>query len=300
MSKVISPLTGSDKVRKVSSLNIPKLIKNYADDYQLDVSRFFVGVDELAIYQCQSSGLKFYYPFQLAGDGKFYSELSRNYKGYYNPWKWEHAEAASYVNEGDRVLEIGCGNGYFLKEIQKRGAIPLGLDLNPDAVEQGKKLGVQISDQPVSQHAVTHAEVYDVVCAFQLFEHVNEVGTFLGDTIRCLRPGGKLIIGVPNNDSQLFIRDPYHTLNLPPHHMLLWDSRSLGGLTGCYPLEVVGISSQPVSKIDRSLIYRLWLEQKMGSGAFSSFVHAITRVFVKNLPLFPSEGATVLAIYKKS
>lgn len=299
MNSVISPLTGKANVQKIASLDIQRLISQYAGEYQLDVSRIFAKVGELSVYRCDQTGLKFYYPFELAGDGDFYAELSEHYKGYYNPWKWEHAKAAAFIHEGDEVLEIGCGNGYFLKEIQKKGAKTLGLDLNPQAIEKGRKLGVTITDQPIADHAATHTAAYDVVCAFQLFEHVNDVGQFLKDAIACLKTGGKLIIGVPNNDSAIFSKDPYHTLNLPPHHMLLWDKTSLASLADLFPLSITEIEAQPLNKTDKSIIYRLWLEKNLGKSTLSTFMHTFTRFVVKNLPLIQSEGATALAIYQK-
>ena len=65
--------------------------------------------------------------------------------------------------------------------------------------------------------------------------------------IDCLRPGGKLIISVPNNDS--FIKDnplPSKILNMPPHHMGLWGNESLSKLCNIFPLECIELKIEPL------------------------------------------------------
>jgi 2-polyprenyl-3-methyl-5-hydroxy-6-metoxy-1,4-benzoquinol methylase len=299
MTSIISPLTGKNNVRKEQVLDIQKVKSKYLSDFGIDVSRFFEGISELAIYQCQDSKLRFYYPFSVVSDGAFYADLAKSYKSYYHPWKWEHEKVFQMINSNEKVLEIGCGQGSFLQKIKEKNVQTIGIDLNPDAVEQGKKVGLVILNETIAEHAKNNAESYDNVCAFQLFEHVNEVGDFLENTVKCLKKGGLLAIGVPNNKSQYFQKDLYHTLNLPPHHMLLWDSDSLSYLAQLYNLEVIEIVAQPVSRMNKATIYKLWLQHSFGDNLFSKFVYTTTRFIIKNLPIFNNEGVTIVAIYRK-
>ncbi|MDF7820160.1 class I SAM-dependent methyltransferase [Runella sp. MFBS21] len=296
---VVSPLTGKDNVVLESQLSASQIIEQYQKEFSVDVSSYFKGLDNIDIYQCQTSQLRFYYPFSLAGDGQFYADLARVYKGYYSLWKWEHEKTIQHIKEGQKILEIGCGNGYFLQKIKEKKAEGIGLDFNPEAVAYGKTQGIQIIDQTIGVHATLHKEKYDMVCAFQLFEHVNEVGQFIKDSLTCLKKGGVFAIGVPNNDSPIFALDPYHTLNVPPHHMLLWDARSLAYLATQYDLSIVDISIQPSGAINRSMAYRLWLNKTLGNNILSSTTHILTRWLVKRLPVFP-QGATVVAVFRKN
>ena len=68
---------------------------------------------------------------------------------------------------------------------------------------------------------------FSFICSFQVLEHVYEVYGFLNSAIALLKNKGKLIIAVPNNNPYFLKHDKYHTLNLPPHHMGIWDERSL-------------------------------------------------------------------------
>lgn len=299
MFTVASPLTGKNNVHKEQVLDIQKVKYKYKTELNTDVSRFFGNVSELAIYQCQESKLRFYYPFSVVSDGEFYAELAQNYKGYYNLWRWEHEKIIQAIQPNEKVLEIGCGRGYFLEKLIEKGATPTGLDFNPEAIEEGQKMGIKILNETIKEHAKNHLESYDKVCAFQLFEHVNNVDDFLKDTVKCLKKGGLLTIGVPNNHSYYFRKDTYHTLNLPPHHMLLWDADSLAYVAKLYDLEIVEIVNQPVSRLHRGSIYKVWLQNFLGDNVFSKLVHIGTRFIVKSLPVFNNQGVTAVAIYRK-
>jgi 2-polyprenyl-3-methyl-5-hydroxy-6-metoxy-1,4-benzoquinol methylase len=299
MDKLISPLTGGTDVIKKLVLDIPTVKSKYKTELNTDVSRFFEGIHELAIYQCQTSKLKFYYPFSVVSDGQFYADLAKFYKGYYNLWRWEHQYIFDIIKPQEKILEIGCGRGYFLQKLLEKQTDSIGLDFNEDAIEEGKKMGVTILNQTIEEHAQKHPESYDTVCAFQLFEHVNEVQDFLKSTVKCLKKGGLLAIGVPNNDSYYFKNDPYHTLNLPPHHMLLWDKNSLAYVAEMFGLEVIEIINQPVNIMHRGMLYKLWLENNLGNNFLSKIIVASTRFIIKRLPLFNNQGITALAIYRK-
>lgn len=295
---VISPLTGSPEVALESRLLPKQIISQYKTQFGVDVSGYFKGLKTVDIYRCKTSGLRFYYPFNLAGDGQFYADLARVYKGYYSVWKWEHEKVNGLIQSEQKVLEIGCGRGYFLAKLKEKKAQATGLDFNPDAVEYGKTHDLNIVDETITAHAQKQAGAYDMVCAFQLFEHVNEVGDFLKDSIACLKKGGLLAIGVPNNDCYIFKEDPYHTLNVPPHHMLLWAPDSLRYVAQLFDLELIEVAVQPSVSVNKSTAYLLWLKKQFGDSAVVNFLHLTTRFLVKRLPVF-TQGPTVVAVYRK-
>src|SRR5690606_22887486 len=88
---------------------------------------------------------------------------------------------------------------------------------------------------------------FDVICSFQVLEHVYEVNDFINNQLRILKKGGRLIVGAPNNNPYLFIHDKYHTLNLPPHHAGLWNKKSLTSLEKVFNLEVEEVFYEPFS-----------------------------------------------------
>ena len=298
MTQIHSPLTGNTDVKLIQSLDVRRIEAQYLADVNVDVRRFFTGLAEVKIYECQTSGLRFYHPFTLAGDGEFYARLSASYQGYYSPWKWEHEVVYGHVAKGMDVLEIGCGNGYFLQKLQQNGCRPVGLELNEKAVEYGRQHGLPILNESLAVHAAANPGKYDMVCAFQVFEHVTEVRQMLEQAVACLKKGGILAIGVPNNDAYIFKKDLYHTLNLPPHHTLLWSPGSLGYLPRLFDLQTIGILTEPAHKIHKSATYRLFLRNLLKSKPLADAIHALSRVVVKNLPVF-NDGAAVVGMFRK-
>lgn len=298
MNQVYSPLTENTNVKLVNRLNVTQIKNNYKSDIHIDVSRFFEGLDYVEIYECQQSGLQFYYPFSLAGDADFYAQLSKTYKSYYSPWKWEHQIVYKHLKPGLKVLEIGCGYGYFLERAKQTGCDVLGLELNEDAVKYGQDNNLPITNESLETHAEKFSETYDIVCAFQVYEHVSNVRDMLIQAVRCLNKGGILALGVPNNDSYLFKEDLYHTLNLPPHHTLLWAPGSLAYLPQILPLETLQIVTEPANKNHRSSAYRLFLKKYLKNEALINLIHMLTRPVVKMFPVIDA-GATVVSIFKK-
>jgi hypothetical protein len=84
-----SPITGNNS-EIIYEFNVKDVVNLYKKDFQLDVSRFFDGLDTFSLFECKDTGFKFYYPFNLAGDSRFYEDLSKDNKLYYPTWKWEN------------------------------------------------------------------------------------------------------------------------------------------------------------------------------------------------------------------
>jgi 2-polyprenyl-3-methyl-5-hydroxy-6-metoxy-1,4-benzoquinol methylase len=298
MNSIWSPLTGNTQVKLLHSLDVATIINNYENELNIDVRRFFSDINQIDIYECLQSGLQFYYPFTLAGDAAFYAKLSETYKGYYSPWKWEHSHVYNSLKPRMKVLEIGCGYGYFLQKLKQLDIDCIGLELNDKAVEYGKEHLLPILNEDLAVHAQNHKEKYDVVCAFQVYEHVSNLRQMLEQAVACLKQGGILALGVPNNDSYLLRNDIYHTLNLPPHHTLRWNPVSLGYLPQILPLEKITITTEPANKNHKSSSYRLHLQKFINKSKLTTLIHTLTRPIVKQLPLF-TEGATVIGIFRK-
>lgn len=239
-----SPLTGDENVSELSEIPTDYIIEGYAKSFGIDVSSTLTGVSHVKILRCNATGFKFYFPFNLAGDGKFYEELQQ-YPWYYMGWKWEHRIVFDYLETHEKVLEIGCARGDFLKKLAQKVKTVRGLELNERAASVAKGRQLQVEVAMVEDHARANAEKYDTVCSFQVLEHIADVKSFLQASIAVLKPGGKLIVCVPNNDS--FIKNHSGAfLNMPPHHMGLWDKDSLQSLTGIFPLRLNEVFYEPL------------------------------------------------------
>jgi SAM-dependent methyltransferase len=97
-----------------------------------------------------------------------------------------------------RILDLGCGTGWFLREMRDKGWDSYGVEINLVAAELGrKKAGLNITAGTLRQ-ADFPEDFFDYVRANHSFEHTSCPSETLVEIRRILRPGGRLLIGVPN------------------------------------------------------------------------------------------------------
>ncbi|MDZ8055080.1 MAG: class I SAM-dependent methyltransferase [Aulosira sp. ZfuVER01] len=246
--QIKSPLTNSLNVVLEQEIEVNSIVKGYQDWLQIDVSRYFGELKHIQIYRCNDTGYRFYYPSNLEGDEELYIKL-QNFPWYYVDWKWEYEIVSKAILSKDPVLEIGCGRGVFIDKMQQTGAICRGLELNESAAKRGREKGLDIFMETIEKHAKNNFGKYDVVISFQVLEHVFNVREFLQSSIEVLKPEGKLIICVPNNDSFVKYAKGWVT-NMPPHHMGLWNEESLKSIQNLFPVKVTKVYFEPLSTYD--------------------------------------------------
>lgn len=241
---VKSPLTGKD-ASLAQSIQSSRLVNGYRQLYGYDATSYFKDLPTIGLYQCDT-GYRFYYPFSVAGDESLYRCLER-FDWNYKQNKWEYEAALPFIQNGDKILDVGCGEGNFLVKARMRGAVASGIELNRQAAQIARGKNIRIHEELLDSHQPS--DPYDVITSFQVLEHVADPLSFIQSCIKVLRPGGTLLIGVPNNDS--FLRfDPDNWLNQPPHHMGLWTRRSLTALADITKLDVCAFEAEPLTETD--------------------------------------------------
>ncbi|HYF31094.1 MAG TPA: class I SAM-dependent methyltransferase [Chitinophagaceae bacterium] len=291
-----------------AQIDTRELASLYHERAGTDARRFF-NAAVICLYVCNDCGLKFYWP-QAIGDGKFYDELQQ-YSGYYLQEKPEFREAAKFISSADNVLEIGCGEGLFANSIQYNSYT--GLEFSEDAIRKAKQQGLNVLNESLQQHASTHEAQYDVVCYFQVLEHVSHPGSFIRDSLKCLKQGGKLLIAVPSEDS--FIKDVVNFyLNMPPHHASRWTDRTLTKIAELYNLELMQLYHEPLHAIHKQFYLKTKLNKQLSALVGKKYKAVDTGVFNKliygtaTLSSFALKGLidskniigqSVLGVYKK-
>lgn len=91
-----------------------------------------------------------------------------------------------------KVLDIGCGNGFFLKKIATQGCKDYyGLEPSKQAVDfLPKEINKKriIIDTFGSKHF--QKDYFDLICSFQVLDHILEPNQFIKDCFTILKPGG--------------------------------------------------------------------------------------------------------------
>ena len=105
-----------------------------------------------------------------------------------------------HVRAGDRVLDLGCGEGAFAAALAQAGADVTGVDVAAEAVRRARVRAPQARiEQIVEGAALPLAEdAFDVVWAGEVLEHVADVVGLLAEVRRVLRWGGTLLATTPN------------------------------------------------------------------------------------------------------
>jgi len=186
-------------------------------------------------------------------------------------------------NKNIKILELGCGSGYFLYVLKKAGYKNLtGVDLGEEQLRVLQKLGVRdfvIQDDVFSFLKGTD-KIYNVICAFDLLEHFHkdELLDLLGLIHDCLTLGGKFIFRVPNGEALFPGRIRYGDLT----HELTFTRNSLAqvltvtGFNHCrfYPVKPVihGIKSLARRIIFEVFEKLLWLYLVAETGGVRGYI----------------------------
>jgi len=132
------------------------------------------------------------------------------------------------------LLEIGCGEGEFLKAAAENGWQATGIEVTESAAQTAReKHGLDVLTGTVEQHKDRLAPgSFDVVVLWGLVEHVRNPGELLRTARGLVRNGGAVLLYTPNADSI------FHRLARAAHLL------SFGLLKG--PMECVIIAMHPM------------------------------------------------------
>lgn len=97
-----------------------------------------------------------------------------------------------------KVLEIGCGSGALLREFAQRGHVCRGAETSDEARQlAGEMLSAFPSAKIVESIDAETPVDFDLVVSCEVLEHIQDDAEALAQWVRCLRPGGRLVLSVP-------------------------------------------------------------------------------------------------------
>jgi SAM-dependent methyltransferase len=99
--------------------------------------------------------------------------------------------------EGRRILDVGCGIGTYVSRFRAFTPDAYGVDIDPEKVEIAQRTLPNISWAP-AEELPFEDNAFDVVMLHEVIEHVEDDRQAIREAVRCVRPGGKVIIFAPN------------------------------------------------------------------------------------------------------
>ena len=241
---IISPLTNSQDVTLLKSINSDSLILDWKNSFDIDISQELNQHKSINLYQCNESKLKFFVPINIAGSDRLYEQLQR-FDWFYMPNKWEHKVALKNLSKCENVLEVGCAFGSFVESALKSGVNIQGIELNSSAVQVAKNNNLPVENIDLEEFANKYPGSQDVICSFQVLEHIPKPRNFIDLCLKTLKSNGKLIFCVPNADS--FLKYQYNLLDMPPHHMTQWAAETFKSLENIFPVRLEKVLKEPLA-----------------------------------------------------
>jgi len=136
-------------------------------------------------------------------------------------------------NVKGKLLDVGCGDGRFLRYAKEQGFEVWGIDFDKKSVENVKRnLGIDtvfpMSLEEFYEYAKEKNLKFDVITFFEVLEHQDKPRKFLEMVKGLLKEGGYIAGSVPNRE-RLFVEMDwkYSHEDYPPHHFLRFSKSSL-------------------------------------------------------------------------
>jgi len=187
---------------------------------------------ELFVKRCCNCGLLFLSSFDHINEELYRFSGMHQVSPDINQWliDTENDDQRRYeyclpIVTGKKVLDFGCGNGGFLIRIRDKVKSLMGVDLE-------KALSGHFGNQaiPFADNLDQINEKYDVITLFHVLEHLTDPSAMLKELKTFLKPGGQIIIEVPNaNDALLTLYDSeaFRNFTYWSFHLFIFNAETL-------------------------------------------------------------------------
>ncbi len=127
--------------------------------------------------------------------------------------------AAAAGRETGRLLVDGCGVGSYLGKLAPAAGQAIGLDIELERTFDAHLKAQQVTCA-AGEHLPFPADHFDLVLSHEVLEHVQDDRLAVQEIVRCLKPGGRLVLFVPNRGygfetHGIYWRGKYHFGNIP-------------------------------------------------------------------------------------
>ena len=146
-----------------------------------------------------------------------------------------------------KILDIGCGYGFFVDRLTKMGLDVTGMDIGTERLNWAKQnlAGSFIEGQLNDEYTKAHPNRYHVITMFHMLEHVQKPHALLKTCMSLLIPKGRLLIEVPNVYDELIKKnEEYNNFYWQHAHLSYFDYARLELLfrrSGCENFSIAGL-----------------------------------------------------------
>ena len=185
--------------------------------------------------KCRNCHLVYVNPIE--GNGKInedYSQRKNNDASIIRGSRLKAAKSQVHLlrkyNQGTDLLDIGCGEGFFLFNASRMGYTVKGIELCQEAAEYARKeFDLDIETKPFEE-AEFQENYFDVVTLWQVLEHVPHPLVILKEVHRILKPGGLVAVSTPDFGGVLAKILRRRWWNIRRLHVNQFTTRTLNGI----------------------------------------------------------------------
>jgi SAM-dependent methyltransferase len=181
----------------------------------------------------------------------YYEAFWEDQPGDPEPWAWEKRKALllQEAKRGDRVLDLGCGAGRFVRALAEHGATPVGVEVAEAALQRARASapGADLRlAEPDGALPLDDGEI-DLVWCSEVLEHVADTAHTLSEIRRVLHTGGRLLLTTPyhgraRNTAIALARWETH-LDPLGQHLRFYTRRSLRSTLEAFAFEDIRITT---------------------------------------------------------
>ena len=109
-------------------------------------------------------------------------------------------ESFEKYRKTNNLIDVGCGDGYFLQVAKQRGWNVFGTEFTDRAIEVCSGKGISMKQGKLDANNYGES-FFDIVTSFEVIEHINNPIEDVGSFNKILRPGGAVYVTTPNFNS---------------------------------------------------------------------------------------------------
>ncbi len=225
--------------------------------------------------ECKDCGLMFCDPLPWTDELEKFYRTNFDYSWYERRWKlkkiqgwhrWKRICREKLIDcrKTGRVLDVGCGHGWFLNAAKREGWDVTGVDLPSAATDFAvNQLGLRVIAGTIDD--VAPDQRFDLITFWHTLEHLIDPLKAIRAASSLLRPQGRLIIAVPNKEALGLALKKHRWVWLQPPFLHIWHftTTALRRLLGMCNLEVVESKTRDT-----------WDAQILYDGSFVAYLHS--------------------------
>ncbi len=129
-----------------------------------------------------------------------------------------------------KILDVGCGAGFFLEQAKKRGWEVHGTEYSEAAINVCEEKGINMKHGQLVASRFGETK-FDVITSFEVIEHINNPNEDLSHIQKLLKSGGLFYCTTPNFNSaqRYYLGQDYNVIGYP-EHLTYYTKKSLNRL----------------------------------------------------------------------